>query len=462
MASNKVTKYRRPLNINVGLIIFAVILIYTLISVFTYATSEKVVGYEVKTGSLSANRVYHGIALRTEHIVESEYSGYINFYSEEGDRLGKGNLAYTIDESGQIIDYINAQNTGDVTFSKSELAELRGEITSFTSDFDARSFSGVYDFRSTIMSKTQNLSSSSILESIRNMDTSGLSASIHYCYAPVTGDVVYATDGYEEKTFDALSIADFDRTDYEKKQIANGQLVSQGDPVCRISTDENWSIVFLAEGQEEADELVEMDYVRVRFLKNQDESWAKVRSRTDEQGNVFVSLSFTNSMVTFCADRFIDIELITSDRQGLKVPNTAIIESYFFLVPKEFVTTGRGGDKGVLKQTYAEDGSMSTSFIYAPPYSEAEGEYYLDESVLKAGDVLVKPDSTDTYTLSRQDKLIGVYNINKGYADFRIIDILYSGDEYSIVDPNTTYGLSEYDYIVLDAQNISPDQFIYE
>ena len=167
-------------------------------------------------------------------------------------------------------------------------------------------------------------------------------------------------------------------------------------------------------------------------------------------------------MVTFCADRFIDIELITSDRQGLKVPNTAIIESYFFLVPKEFVTTGRGGDKGVLKQTYAEDGSMSTSFIYAPPYSEAEGEYYLDESVLKAGDVLVKPDSTDTYTLSRQDKLIGVYNINKGYADFRIIDILYSGDEYSIVDPNTTYGLSEYDYIVLDAQNISPDQFIYE
>ena len=58
--------------------------------------------------------------------------------------------------------------------------------------------------------------------------------------------------------------------------------------------------------------------------------------------------------------------------------------------------------------------------------------------------------------------LIGVYNINKGYADFTAITILSSNEEYAIVKSNTTYGLSEYDYIVLDASTVNADDFVYE
>ena len=58
------------------------------------------------------------------------------------------------------------------------------------------------------------------------------------------------------------------------------------------------------------------------------------------------------------------------------------------------------------------------------------------------------------YTISKTDTLIGVYNINKGYADFRQISILYQNDEYSIVKSNTTYGLNVFDYIVLDASTV--------
>ena len=58
--------------------------------------------------------------------------------------------------------------------------------------------------------------------------------------------------------------------------------------------------------------------------------------------------------------------------------------------------------------------------------------------------------------------LIGVYNINKGFADFKEITILYSNDEYSIVKSNPNYGLLEYDYIVLDAESINEDDFINE
>ena len=58
-------------------------------------------------------------------------------------------------------------------------------------------------------------------------------------------------------------------------------------------------------------------------------------------------------------------------------------------------------------------------------------------------------------------KLIDDY-INKGYADFKQIIILYQNDEYSIVKSNTNYGLNVYDYIVLDASTVNDNEFIYE
>ena len=87
-------------------------------------------------------------------------------------------------------------------------------------------------------------------------------------------------------------------------------------------------------------------------------------------------------------------------------------------------------------------------------------EYYLDSSMLNAGDNLYLQEGEEVYTVSRRATLIGVYNMNKGYADFKQISILYQNDEYAIVKPNTKYGLSVYDYIVLNADSVRDDQFI--
>ena len=116
----------------------------------------------------------------------------------------------------------------------------------------------------------------------------------------------------------------------------------------------------------------------------------------------------------------------------------------------------------IIRQCYLENGNISSEFVETDAYSydETEGVYYMDTSVLKAGDVLYKTDSQDTYTVSKRATLIGVYNVNKGYADFKQINILYQNDEYSIVRANTTYGLNVYDYIVLDGSAVSDDQII--
>ncbi len=69
--NNNITKYRRPINLNIGMIIFAVIFIYVIICVFMYLSTEHIVGYEVKEGSLSSDNIYKGLALRSEKIITS-------------------------------------------------------------------------------------------------------------------------------------------------------------------------------------------------------------------------------------------------------------------------------------------------------------------------------------------------------------------------------------------------------
>lgn len=459
--NGKIEKYRRPLNVNIGMVIFAVIFVYIVICVFTYFTQKHIEGYQVKAGSLSVNNIYKGIALRDEEIVNATKAGYVNYYAREGERVGVGNLVYTLDESGRLADYMNVETSGSALTGR-DLTELKNEILGFVNNFDPRYFSSVYDFKYDVKGTVLKLANASILENIDKINSSGLSELVALCNAPVTGIVIYSVDGFEELAFEDFTNELFDVKNYEKTQLISNELVEAGQPVYKVSKKEDWSIVIQSD-QENAQALLDEKFVKVKFLKNQDTSWGEVSSYTNPEGEVFVKLTFTNSMVTFCNDRFIDIELILAEESGLKIPNSSIVEKEFFIVPKDYITKGgNSNSSGVIKQTYKEDGTPTTEFIETTIYSETETEYYLDDMTLRIGDRIIKPDSDDIFDISKRGSLTGVYNINKGYADFKQINILDQNEEYSIVKSNTQYGLSVYDYIVLDSSTVVDDELIYE
>ena len=460
---NKIEKYRRPINLNIGMIIFAVIFVYVIICIFMYLSTEHVVGYEVKEGSLSYNNVYKGIALRTERIYNSTNAGYTNYYAREGERVAVGNLVYTIDETGKLSDYIRTSETGENSLSEHDLTELKSEIESFANGFDRTNFSEIYNFKYSVQGTVLKLANYNVLESAEALNGTANTALIDYFNATDSGIVLYSIDGMEHLTLQDMKAEYFEQKDYEKTYLLNNELVAAGDPVYKLSMDEDWSIVIQVEDEEFARQLMEEEYVKVRFMKNQNISWGKVDYFVNEEGDVFVSLTFTNSMVSFCTDRFLDVELLLEDETGLKIPNSAIVEKEFFIVPKEYVTKGgNSGASGVLLETYNEDGNAVTEFVETTIYEETDTEYYLDDTVRRSGSYLVKPDSMEKYAVSRIGSLTGVYNINKGYADFKQIIVLYNNDEYSIVKSNTTYGLSVYDFIVLDASTVEDNDFVYE
>ena len=480
--NRKIKKYRKPLNLNIGMIIFSAVFIYVAYFVVNYFQYSPPRPYEVKEGSLSVNTLFRGIALRDEVVVTTQNAGYLNYYVREGERVANGDLVYTIDETGRLNEYMESIHLGQNSLSSEELAEFRSEIVNFMHGFDPHNYSTAYDLKYSLQGTVLRLANADMLE---NLDKSGtdFAGTIKSCYAQTTGIVSYWTDGYESLAADQVtadifekkvvyndgdqeeSQEDDEKEDiYRRKQLFGTALAAIGDPAYKLSTNENWCIVIPVEASYGA-MLEEEEYVKVKFLKNQYESWAAVKLLQNSDGNTYAQLSFTNSMVTFVSERFLEIELILDEETGLKIPNSSIAEREFFLVPEEFVLVEDGSSEcSVIRQTYLEDGTISSEIVELEIYSydEESKEYYFDIDILARGDILLKRDSQDSFAVSKSATLIGVYNMNKGYADFREINILAQNEEYSIVQSNTRYGLNVYDNIVLNADTVDADQFIYE
>ena len=66
------------------------------------------------------------------------------------------------------------------------------------------------------------------------------------------------------------------------------------------------------------------------------------------------------------------------------------------------------------------------------------------------------------FQVSASAALQGVYNINKGYAVFKQIEILNSNEEYCTIKKGMSYGLSVYDHIVLNAETVQEGDLIYQ
>ena len=109
---SKILKYRKPLNLNIGMLIFAAIFIYMIFSVYTYLTKEKIQFYEVADGSIVDDKRYTGIILRQETTEYADSAGYVNYYVREGKRASVNTCIYSIDESGNLSSFLEEQNEG--------------------------------------------------------------------------------------------------------------------------------------------------------------------------------------------------------------------------------------------------------------------------------------------------------------------------------------------------------------
>jgi hypothetical protein len=108
-----------------------------------------------------------------------------------------------------------------------------------------------------------------------------------------------------------------------------------------------------------------------------------------------------------------------------------------------------------------EAGSDEVTLVTPTVYYETDDFYYVDDEYVTTGQIVRKSDSNATYTIGTDvDELTGVYNINKGYAVFKQINILSENEDYAIVETKTSYGVALYDHIALEGSRVTEDQLV--
>lgn len=461
--NKKIIRYRRPLNINVGMIIFALIFVYMVFSVSAYIRRDKVQFYEVQEGGIVNNKDYTGIILRQEEVKNSDRSGYVNYYVREGKRASIGTRVYSIDETGSITSFLAENSEENVTLTSENLSELKKQLTAFSLTYDNDQFQTVYDTKYTLEAEVMEYMNFNALDNLDGlMDQAGIN--FQQVKADKAGIVSYGVDSYEGLEPSAISEAVFDRSNYEKTITKSGKLIEKGAPVYKVITSDLWSVVFPMT-EEDGKAYGDKKSLTVEFSGRNLTAAGSFSVFTGTDGNTFGKLDFDKYMVQFASDRYLDFEIVSERSDGLKIPVTAVTKKDFYLVPVDYMTQGGdSGSTGFNKEIYSDSG---TSVVFVPTeiyYSEGDN-YYIEmgkEDGFKAGDYIIKPDSAERYQIGQSASLQGVYNINKGYAVFKQIDVLASNDEYYTVKKNMTYGLAVYDHIVLNAASVNEGELIYQ
>ena len=455
-------KIRKLFSMNIGTMLFGMLFIYMAFSAILYLTSPKIESYQVIAGPLSRNETYTGLAIREESVHQAETSGYITYYAREGSKINADGVVYGISST--------KTSDSQTELSTDELSSIRNQMLNFSKGFNSSNFNSTYSFKYEMegnilqyagvtgnSTSDQNDSTSSVVsygnQTINKADSDGI--------------VLYSKDGYEGRTVDSLTTEDFDQNSYHETDLKTQGSVNTGDSLYTLITDEKWSLI-LPLSEKQAAKLADRTAVRVKFLKD-DKTQSGDFSIIEIDGAKYGKIDFNIGLIRYVSDRFLEIELVTNTVTGLKVPLSSIVTKEFYIIPSKYATTNTDSQEtGFMVQSNGKNNTFVTSTIYAQEEqsgSKDDGEtsylYYVDKKDFKEGDVIISQKDQSKFVVSDIGVLEGVYCINQGYAVFRRIEILDQNEEYAIVSKATSYGLSRYDHIVRNADDVNEEDILY-
>ena len=479
IASTVIYQIRSIFGLNIGTMIFGLLLLYMVFSAVMYMTASHIETYQVTAGPLSRNETYTGLAVHEETVCHAQSGGYVSYYAREGGKINANGVVYGL--STTKVPETTA------SLSSEDLARVRKDMLSFSKSFNSSRFNTTYSFKYQLegnilqyVGVTADISAALA----QNSDEEGgdqvadsqasvvLLGNQTLCKSEYDGIVLYAMDGYAGKTIEDLTAADFNQNTYQVTDLKTTDSVRAGDPVYTIITDERWSLLIpLTEMQ--VVRLRDRSVVRVKFLKD-DMTQSGDVSIVQIDGQNYGKIDFNKGLVRYAGDRFLDIELVTNNTSGLKIPLSSIVTKEFYVIPSDFLTedglsfyveergkSNQPAQRLVSPTIYASISNQNTTYVTTEETRAANTMLYVDKSVFKEGEVLVKPDSQDRYVIRDTDVLEGVYCINQGYAVFRRIVVLDQNEEYAIVSKDTNYGLVRYDHIVRNAESVREQDILY-
>lgn len=452
--NKKVIKYKKPWNLNVGVIIFAFIFIYLVASVAVYLSKEKIHIYEVTEGALAEYSDYNALILRDEIVTSCENSGYINYYIRDGRKVGVNDLIYTIDETGKILELLN-QNGTDNSLPTEDLEKFKSELVQFAVSYDPMNFSSVYDMKASIQTSLLEYVSSNALEELSGQLSGENTSNFVRAYTSMSGVICTVLDGLEGMTPQQVTAQAFDSASHPKKMLGSGQAVESSTNVYKTIGSEEWYLIFQIT-ETDRERFAGVNSLTLTFKGTSLKTSGSFEMYTGADGGTYGKITLNRYMVQFVDKRYVNIQIETENVRGLKIPSSSVVYKSFYQVPRSCLTQ----DGVLLVESYGTDGTVTVEKATPVTYASDEEYCYLDASKYAAGQNIVIEDSNERFQLRQVTQLPGVYNINKGYAVFRKIRILKEGEEYLIISSRES-SVSVYDHIALNGEMVEENDIIY-
>lgn len=459
MADN-IIRVKKRKDVNIGIIVFLVILVYIVSYVYTFLTKSEIPLYEVQPGEIYVTSQCDGMILREEELVYTDIAGYLNYYFSEGSRVSKNCTIYSIDSNRDMYDLLSGSNT-EIKLSGADLEDLK-ELLQKTLIFsdDTKSIASK---KAEITTGYQRLIDTMLLKELNQIVTStGIISNFHVVSTEKSGIISYMVDEYTDYTIQEVTAECFENQD-SAGSLYSAELIAANSPVYKMITGDSWSIIVLLTdtlyGQLLGKETATF------YLDNEIKITAPINCYR-KNDTYFAEIQMNKYLSNFTSQRFIDVKFEVEYVEGLKIPETAITFKDYYRVPEEYLVLGGNETaqvKGLLIEEFnSETGTTQYTFHEADVFYSNDGFCYIDCMDFAKETYISTPDMSSRVMLyTFVNKLEGAYNINKGYSVFKRIERLKTENGYVIVKRNSTSGLSAYDHIALDASTVTEDAVIY-
>lgn len=449
---------RLRLPVNIVTVFFALFLIYIIGQLVRSFFQVNVQTFEVIEAPLSSDFTLRGISLHDETVVYADTAGYPVFIKDEGEKISVNETIGVITAEERQHNAVTEEQSkpSPAPISNADLQVIFKSFQDFSRQYDSSAFASVYKLRSAVGNQLHSASASTdvnedLLKSGSTLTSKGY------------GMISFLVDGFEGRTVDAIDAQWFDGSS-AAVGTADGKR-EVGDPLYKVIHSDRWQIVArLTDAQVSALRGPQLHadptesgplHVRIAFVKDYQEANADLEI-INKDGKNYAVFTLYHSLFRYIEDRKLDFTVKMGAQTGLKIPNSALVYKEFYTIPKDHAVA---------------DGTMTISLVVRHNnvdeakrlvvYGGNETEYYIAMDDLATGDVILKPDSQEQYTVGATNFLDGVYDISVGYAIFKQVKILDKNDEYSIVDASTSYGLKQYDLIALSAASIGENDYVH-
>lgn len=461
MAGNrKVVKFHNVPTINIGVIIFGLIFIFLGVQIVRSLNMKRVAVYEVQKSYMDTNISGTAMALRQESLINTDVSGYVNYYIRDGQKVAKNATVYTVDAAGTLSDLVAEAADNGTALDSVGYSDIRDTISAFRNYFNDTNYSDVYEFKYEIEGQVLDIVNNQILDEL--VSSNSLGGSYTQIPAAESGIVTFYQDGYETRTPADVTMADFDEKAYTHTSLKTGEVIQSGNPVYKLITSDYWNLV-LPLSEEDADRL-KADTRVTLYLPNVSHVVYGDIAVIQNGDAYFANITLDKLMVNYCQERYIPIEIVMSRQEGLNIPNSAIVEKRVVKIPNTYLTTGSNTNQMIYfnVRVLDENGNLSISQVAPSIYYKDDSFCYVNPDDFEENAVLVKNDSDETMAISDMGstKLAGVYNANRGMATFERVEILVSDGDFTIITEGDPYSLKLYDRIVLDGSTVEEGQII--